>query len=284
MPDENFEKRMEDWADHEAGLAPELRPTAEMVRLVEEKGKRRGFHFSFPRSSHVGVVLVSLSVIIITYISLFKPDLLMAPPPEQLAYVSQREVRMPKAPITTLETHPPEKGKGRGSRIHQLVEFQVHRGDPHRIEALDLRQGKFDPLTLTSQDSFRLLIKANQKRYLYIYQLIPTGEFQPLHPQIELQPMPANQKVFLPVKPNWFYLSGEPGKYCLFLITSPYRIIELEDLFDQYVEAFALAEGPVPDPTAPQTAASALESYILSIAASANPDLELWQLKLYLEE
>jgi hypothetical protein len=283
MSGKKFENQMEEWALHETSLAPELKPTNEMVQMVKEKRKKPNFRVFWPRSSHVGVVLAAVSLIFITYLSLYKPIFLTRNVPEQLAYVSQREVRLPKAPITQLITPPQEKGESRRSEIHQLAELQIHRGDPHRIVALDLRADMFKPVSLSSQDSFRLLMKTNQPRYLYIYQFYPPQKFQPLHPRVELQPMPPNQKVFLPVKPDWFFLSGDPGEYTLFIISSPSRILELEDLYEEYSQSLDPSINPIPDPEAPQKAASALHSYILSIKAAASPGVELWQLEFFLE-
>jgi hypothetical protein len=283
MPEEKFDKQMEEWALHETNLAPKLQPTNEMVELVKQKGKRGGFRTFWPRTPQIGVILTAASLILITYLSLFKPDFLTKPVPEQLAFVSQREVMMPKAPIIQLDPLPIEKGGTRSLKTHQLAEFQIHRRDSHRIVSIDLRQDVFEPIPLSSQDSFRLLIKANQPRYLYIFQYNPPQNIQPLHPKIELQPFPPNQKVFLPVKPDWFHISGEPGEYHLLIISTSTRIIELEDLYNEYIEALDPSTSPTPVPEARQTAASGLYSYILSIKASAHPDVELWQLEFFLE-
>ena len=49
MRDEDLEKLMERWADHEIASAPEMHPTADMYRMVRAKTRRNRFSVLFAR-------------------------------------------------------------------------------------------------------------------------------------------------------------------------------------------------------------------------------------------
>jgi hypothetical protein len=273
IKNESFEKRMEAWATQQAEESPQLEPTPEMIRLVEVKRRERPQPFPLPRWSHVAVALSAAVIILTTYISLYKPDLLFKTSPEAFTYVARRQVSISEVRHNTLEGVPPDQGKGRGPEIYQQLDMQVHRGAENRIDSLDLRYQLDQPLTLTPKDSYRILLKAKKERVLYLFLRSPSGEFQALINPFSLQVLPAKEKIFLPTKPDWFYLLGEPGEYQLYLVSIPERESELERLYLQHTTSRK--------PEQVAIAASALQSYLSTIGYS--PETAIWQLSFTFE-
>jgi hypothetical protein len=269
MQDDQFKKRMDDWVEEEVKTAPKLRPTVEMYRLVKLKGEKRPPITFQLRWAHVGVALAGLIILLSTYLTLFTPDSLVNPTPEQLAYIPQREIQISEALWVTMEARPPDKGKGRGADSFEQMAFQVHRGTTNQIETLDLQQKLVSTLNLSHQDSYRLLIKTNQERYLYIYQLRSTDQFQTLHQQLSQNPIPAGTVIYLPDQLNWYYLDEKPGEYKLYVISSAIRLNELEERYNQCIKTT--------DPDAAPTACTELRYKILTIENSTNTDVEIWQ-------
>ncbi len=277
MQNDQFDKRMEKWAEQEAETAPGLQPTPEMIQLVGSKKGKYSSGIPFFDWSHAVVALAALIICLITYTSFLKPNLLSNSIPETVLSVAQRAVMLSDASYNTLPARPLGQGKGRGPAPFQQIDFQIYCGATNQIDSLDLRYELLNPLTLTSQDSYRLLLKSQSEQFLYLFLQDPAGEFQALHHQLDSQRLPGQKKVFLPQKPNWFYLLGEHGEYKLYLISTPTKISEFDDLFDQYIGAYY--------PETLQSARAALQSFILNIETSSpNKNTKLFQLVFHFEE
>jgi hypothetical protein len=270
MEQENFDKKMEDWAASEAKAAPELRPTAEMYRLVESKDEPvQKSWFQQRWVIPAGLALTALIFLIIGGVILRNATPWFGPAPvQQISFVELR-----KGPDIHPET--PEKGKGRGAHIYQQLTFQVHYGVPQKIESFDLRNPLTKSIALTSTDDFRLLIQPSQPSYLYIYLVSPNNEYQALHPETGFNPLHPVVTTLLPAHLNWFYLSGENGAYRLLLITATQTLPELDERYDQYVHNLA-------DPHS-ESFHNALSAYLESLTMDPTNDIETWELSINLQ-
>jgi len=271
MTDEKFDKRMQDWAERETNAAPDLRPTTEMYRLVESKGKRTWSIWNHPRwVASAGVILAAFILLVIGGLILSYPTAWFRPATyQQVAFVHMREG-------TVVHPEPPEKGKGKGESAFQQLTFQVHRHADGMIESLDIQESITKPIHLTNRDDFRLLIQPAQSRYLYIYLVNPSGDYQALHPENGFNPLHPVIRTVLPKQPDWFYLSGESGTYDLRLVTASDEIPELDELYDQYMQRIS-------EPDA-ESARNNFIEFLESIITDRSRDLEVWELNLILKD
>jgi len=270
MTDENFDKRLEDWAAREVETAPELEPTTEMYRLVELKGKRARAFWNKPRwAVTAGVILAVLVLLIIgglilgDLVAWFRPTTV-----QQVAFVEVREGQ-------DFHSEPPEKGKGKGVSSFQQLTFQVHRQIDGMVESLEIRESIKKPIHLTTTDDFRLLLQPAQLRYLYMYLVNPTDDYMALHPETGFNPLHPLVTTLLPDQLNWFYLTGERGVYRLLLVTATHEIPELDERYNQYLQQIASPDY--------ESTRNALSEYLESISTNNSKDLDIWELTLIFE-
>ena len=81
MREDDFEKTMEAWAGHEIGAAPEMRPTAEMYRLLQARQKEKSVSLASPRWALAGAAIAGLLVLALLYGVFFRAPSLFEPPP-----------------------------------------------------------------------------------------------------------------------------------------------------------------------------------------------------------
>ena len=266
MPERDFDQRMEAWAAAEARAAPDLRPTEEMVRLVESR-RRPVATRPAPSLRVAGPAWAALALLILS--GLFIASLTTwseRTPVQQVAFVEQRTG--PDAQVAA-----PDRGKGRGEEDLALLVLQIHRGAAGSVASIDLLAPLAGPVVLSPGDDFRLAVQAAATRMLYAFQVSPAGDYLALHPEPGFNPLVPGQTVTLPASPNWFYLSGESGEYRLILIAAPGPLVDLSALYDQYVGA---ADGRDRD--------SARQALDEEIQAFRDGDLALWELTLQLKE
>jgi hypothetical protein len=270
MPEDNFDKRMEDWTAGEIEAAPELRPTSEMYSLVESKGRRVRILWFQPHKMAAGMALAALLLLVIGGLILDDPAAWFRPAPvHQIAFVEQR---------MGSDIHPetPGKGKGRGNQSFQQLTLQVNRGAAGPIESFDLLNPITIPIDLTTSDDFRLQIQPTQTRNLYLFLVNPNNGYLALHPEKGFIPLHPEVATLLPSRPNWFYLSGESGAYHLLLITATHAVPELDELYNQYVQR---STGPDFE-----SAQLALSEYLESITSGSAKGFEVWELTLSLQD
>lgn len=262
---------MEPQGEVEMGNSPELDPSIKMVEKVKSKAVKTNPSRLFIDWTHGVVAITALIILVITYTSLIKPDLIFEPAPKKLPPVDTRQVSLSGADYRTLAPQPPETGRARGREPFQQLDFQIYRAERNEVDTLDLRYELLDPLLISAQDSYRLILKPNFHQVVYLYLQQPTGKFQDLHGQLNTQRYPEGRRKFLPEKPNWFYHRGDPGDYKFYLISSSDRIYEIEELYDQINWVLTEEEK--------QAATLALQNYINQlIATTENDDIQVWQL------
>jgi hypothetical protein len=237
MRDDDLEKIMDEWAAHEIESASQMRPTAEMHRLVQARQTRRPSYLFSSRWAMTGAAMVGLIVLAILYAVLLQPS---TPPSQKVAFVEQREgfpaekgVDIRKGAAT-----PSEKGsRGEPAAFSQLL-FQFQHQDSRSVEAIDLQNPPTQILALTWADNYRLLMEPAQDRYVYVFQLTSSGALVQLFPNGTYSPTPnplrRGQTYYLPSEPNWFFLDENTGTERLYVVASAAPIQDLEDLYDQY--------------------------------------------------
>ena len=266
MTDENLNKQMEDWVEREISAAPELRPTEEMYQLVEAKDQQGQKSWIQSHWATMGVALTIFIALMIGWLILENPAIWFNPKSDHLvALVAQRE-------RPDLQPVPPEKGKGRGSQAFQQITLQIHAAAVGKIEAVDLREDLTKPITLTSQDDFRLLIQPDQPYYVYLFMVNAEDQYQALHPETGFHPLQPENITPLPSPPNWFYIAGENGAYRLLLIAAHNELPELDKRYQQSTS---------PDL---ESAQRALNEYIETLKTDKNQRFEVLELTIQLQE
>lgn len=241
MGDEELEKLMEAWAEKETASAPELRPTAEMYRLVRLKGQRKPRPFVFSRpalaaAGLAGLVLVVVLLVVVMGPRVF-PDLV---PGQHVAYVGLREGPVGDGGIVVKEPVVP-KGPGKGQQPFSRLWFQIWRQDLPYVESVDLQVPQEEVVRLTPADNYRLLLEPLEARHVYVFQETAAGILARLFPNegyTTLQnPLAAGQAAYLPAEPNWFYLGEEKGEERLYVVASAQPMQELEAQYARYSQA-----------------------------------------------
>jgi hypothetical protein len=240
MKDQDFDQAMDAWADHETEAAPEMRPTADMYRMVRTKQKRP-VPFFYSRWAAVGAAVVGLMVFAVLYTALF----LKVPSGREVALVGQRAGFASERGVVVRGTPPPRKGsKGEPVPFERLM-FHFQRQGSQLVEGLDLQVPQEEMISLASADNYRLLLEPAQDRCVYIFQLTSSGILVKLFPNGTYSsvqnPLQQGRTVHLPSEPNWFYLdetvASLAGEERLYIVASAQPMPDLDDLYAQYVQA-----------------------------------------------
>ena len=229
MKDEEFDKKMDAWASHEAESAPKLRPTEKMYHMIEAQAKKIPFHIHFRRvlvvvAAACLVIMVVLPVTI--YIMDNRPAL-----GQRKGFVSDKGMVI----------KPPTRrgGPKKGKIFFRQLMIHYQKADSQSAHGFDFRFPQDERLVLTDEDNYRLLIQPSGDRYVYAYQLNSDGKLMRLFPNGNYSPaqnpLKNEQEYYLPSKPNWLYLDGNAGEERIYVVGSNQPISELEDLYNQCV-------------------------------------------------
>jgi hypothetical protein len=244
MRDDEFKKALDTWAESEVESAPELHPTAEMVRLVQAKQKASRTLPGVSPWALVGAATAGL-VLIATLLALILNSGIVpgySPTPEGML-VAQRV-----GPVEVQTAIVKGGGKGRGEKgstqvaaVFRQLELQYKEQDSPTVQAVDLLNPPEETTTLTADDNYRLILEPAEEIHAYVYQLTSSGDLVELFPNTAYgqvsNPLAARQPTVLPAEPNWFYLDDTPGEERLFVVASPKPLEGLDGLYDQYVQA-----------------------------------------------
>ena len=243
MRDEKFEKTMEAWAKHETLSAPEMRPTAEMYRMVEARRKPGILTILFSRRAVWATAVTSLMVLMVLYVRLYDPFRLFAPPPvQEVAYVGLRAGFAAQKGVIVIGTSVPSRGgpKKAPPILARLV-LQSQEPDSPFVQALDLQNPPDQAVTLTSADNYRLVLEPVKDGYVYVFQFTSSGVLVKLFPNETYNPaqnpVRQGQSHYLPSQPNWFYLGQEKGEERLYIVASTEPLPQLEEGHSQYSAA-----------------------------------------------
>jgi hypothetical protein len=240
MPTDDFDKLMDHWADQETRSAPEQSPPADMYRMVKARKRRIPIPFLSPRRSIAGLVLACLVLLAISYVVIYRPSFLFGSSSEQvIAFVQQRQGVTSGDGIIFLEPEQPGKEPRAAVNCFQKLIFQFYLPASRFVEAIDLRFPNTEPLSLASEDNYRLTIEPAETCYVYIYQVNAARTLSRLFPDPAYSsiqnPPPPGEITILPSEPSWFYLQGEKGEQHLYIIASLKPVPDLENLYTQTI-------------------------------------------------
>jgi len=241
MRDQDFEKIMEAWAEHETASAPDLHPTADVYRMVRARQKRRPIFPALSSRMTLATAAASLTLFLVAYIVLFQPSLRSGSPSGQwVALVGQREGFVAERDVVVRDVTP-DTGKGRGSVPFGQLLLHVQKPDARFVEAINLQAPPKGTIRLTSADNYRLLLAPGKDGYVYVFQFTSSSTLVKLFPNsvysAARNPLQRGRTYYLPSKPNWFYLGQEKGKERLYVVASPGPLPDLEDLYTRYSQA-----------------------------------------------
>jgi hypothetical protein len=244
MRDEDLEKIMERWADHEIASAPEMHPTADMYRMVRAKMRRNRFSVLFARRFAVAAAAAGLVVFLVFYTMIFQPDMRSgAPVGQKVALVEQREAFPAEKGVVVKGAVSPSGKSGRGGpAVFSQLMFQYQKQDSKSVEGIDLQLPQEEMVTLTQADNYRLLLEPVEDRYVYVFQITPSNILARLFPDEAYSavqnPLQAGSRHYLPSEPNWFYLRGDVGEAHIYVVASPLPLRGLEDAYIHYTQMY----------------------------------------------
>jgi hypothetical protein len=241
MRDDEFKKAMESWAESETESAPDLRPTPEMVRLVQAKQEpRRALPIS-SRWAVAGAAVAGLLLIAAAFVLILRSGATPGYLPTPEGTLIAQRVGPDVVQMTTVVRGGKgqgEKGPSRGQAAFQQLVFELQRQDSPVVQTVDLLNPPGESPTLTPADNYRLVLEPVEERHVHVYQLTSPGRLARLFPNPAysevLNPLPAGQLMMLPADPNWLFLDGPPGQERLYIVASPQPLQALDDLYAQY--------------------------------------------------
>jgi hypothetical protein len=241
MRDDEFQKALDTWAESEIESAPDLRPTAEMVRLVRAKQAPRRVH-SFPsRWAVAGAAAAGLLLIAALVAVILRSGVIPGyrPAPEEML-IAQRVGPVEVQTAVVKGDGKGEGGKGpiRGQAAFRQLVFEIGQQDSSIVQAVDLLNPPEETLALTVADNYRIVLEPVEERHVYVYQLTSSASLVQLFPNPAYSagpnPLVPGQLTTLPAEPNWLYLDGAAGEERLYVVASPQPLQDLDDLYTQY--------------------------------------------------
>lgn len=242
MSDEELERTLDEWADHEIESAPELRPTEEMYSQVRARGPGRPFSIRSSRPALVALALGSLALVVVLYALLARPaNLPPAPSGQEIAYVGQREGAAGEGVVVHDPVVPKGRGPRKGAIFFERLWFQSHEQDSQVVESIDLQVLQEEVITLGLTDNYRLVVEPSEDTHIYVFQLSPDNQLARLFPNEAhapaQNPLPPGKSFYLPASPNWFYLGEGKGEERLYVVASLEPAANLEALYAQHRQA-----------------------------------------------
>jgi hypothetical protein len=243
MRDDEFQKALDTWAESEKESAPDLRPTAEMVRLVRAKQEPRRTPPISSRWAVAGAAAVSLVLVAALFALLLSSGVIPGwlPTPETpLIAMREGPGELPTVIVQGGGKGPGGKGPSRGQAAFRQLVLETQQQDSPIVQAVDLLSPPEEILVLTPADDYRLVLEPVEGRHVYVYQLTSSGSLVQLFPNPAYSaapnPLPPGQLTLLPAEPNWLYLDGSPGEERLYVVASPQPLQDLDDLYAQYTQ------------------------------------------------
>jgi len=172
MKDEEFDKKMDDWASHEVESAPELRPKEKMYRMIEAQVGKVPLHIHFRRVL-VMVAAACLVIMVVLPVTIYIMDNRPA--------LGQRKGFVSDAGIVI---KPPTRrgGPKKGQISFRKLMIHYQKADSQSAHGFDFRFPQDERLTLTDEDNYRLFIQPADNRYVYAYQLDSDSQMMRLFP------------------------------------------------------------------------------------------------------
>jgi len=236
MKDQDFEKTMETWLDHEIKSATALRPKPALYRMVEARQKRPLLPFLSMRWGTAGAAIVGL---LVTLVALLRfPTLLSIPTSPTEVAVALRE-GFPAEKMFAIEpTAPIRKGPEKGAEAFRQLRFEFQKPTIPFIKDIDLSAPSESVITITADDNYRLFLEPAEMHYIYVFQRTASDEFVQLFPNAAYtpleNPLEQGQAFYLPSPPNWLYLDDVEGTSRIYIIASTQPMADLDSYSTQY--------------------------------------------------
>ena len=241
MRDREFQKAVERWAEAEIESVPDLRPTPEMIVLVQAKQeprRARAISSRWAVAATAGILVVAALVTLI-----LKPGLIPGYTPTPEATLIAQRVG-PDAVQTVIVQGEGKgagaKGPARGLSAFRQVLFEVQRPDSPALLAIDLQSPPEETMVLTPADNYRLALELVDERHVYVYQSTSSGSLVQIFPNPAYSaaenPLLPGQLTSLPDEPNWLYLDGVPGEEQLYVLAAPEPLRRLDTLYAKYTQ------------------------------------------------
>ena len=238
MKDDEFQKALDTWAESEIESAPDLRPTEEMVHLVEAKQEPRRALPITSRWAVTGAAAAGLVLVAALFALLLWSGIIPGwPHAAEAPLIAMRE-GPGELPTVTVQGG----GKGpSGARIaFRQLALETRQQDSPNVQAVDLLSPPEESVVLTEADDYRLVLEPVGDRHVYVYQLTSSGSLVQLFPNPAYSavsnPLLPGQLTMLPAEPNWFYLDGSPGEERLYVTAAPQPLPALDDLYAEYTQ------------------------------------------------
>jgi hypothetical protein len=249
VKDRDFDGILEKWAEYEAASAPDLSPTPAMYQTVLSfKHTRQPAPF-FRRWLALSAAAAALLILAVIYPAVFGPSP-GAPgwSGRELEIVGLREMPVSekgtaRTPVSDKagpqsEAVSPKPGKKGPAHLFRKLEFQFRAERSPAISSLDVRGPREETISLTSTDSYRLLMEPVDDVHTYVFQLAPPGILIDLFPNETYSPYrnPLGGKMayHLPPEANWFHPGLHRGEHRLYLLASTEPLGEVERLYGEY--------------------------------------------------
>ena len=243
MRDDEFQQAMDAWVESEIESAPDLRPTAEMIRLVQAKqAPRRAFSLS-SRWVVAGAAAAGLVLVVVLFALILRSSVIPGwPPTPEVMLIAQRAgpAGVQTAVVKGGEKGPGEKGSMRGQAAFLRLVFEIQRPDDPIVQAVDLLNPPRETISLTPDDNYRLALELVEARHVHVYQLTSSGNLVRLFPNPAYSPaenpLLPGLATLLPAGPNWLYLDGVPGEERLYVVASTGPLQNLDDLYARHTQ------------------------------------------------
>ncbi len=122
--------------------------------------------------------------------------------------------------------------------VGERIQFQVQPEGSESIEDFDASLVQDEVIALSSEDNYRLLIELPEERFVYVIQAGADAKILRLFPNVDYNPaknpLPAGEKIVVPLPPNWFYVEEDRGEMSVYVVTSAEPLQAWDEAYTDY--------------------------------------------------
>jgi len=236
MREKYFQAILQNWFRREFNSLSEIKPTAEVYELLQQKTKQQ---ITFLQKSRWFIGAAAMIMVIIISLTnfqrIFYPRQVVIP-----KLNTRKEVAKAEKPELMLErSFKMHKDVGSPIETKDKILFQLRReGLTHTIN-VDVTEQQDSYSVLNPNDNYRLMLNLKEPAYLYIFQI--NSENQPIKlfpdPDRGLQnPLKAERDYFCPAENEWYYLDEITGFETIYICLSAEEIPALIKMFDEFYQ------------------------------------------------
>ncbi len=261
MDEKKYEELMERWAAREMEAAPETVPAPEVYRRLGAKAQKRGRRpISWAvRWGTVGLVGAAVILFVVLQPSteagspvglrtgfpvekeaekfaLKERNAATGEQAQPAAPVAGSRGRLDKDEVGGVEKRSLPKKEAASERF--VVEIQLE-GSPG-VHEWDIERPGEEPLSLSEQDNYRLLLDLSVERHVYVFQFGPGERLAVIFPNPGYSsaggPLQAGQ-TRIPAPPDWFFPAEGEGEATMDVVISGKPNPEIEGLIKRHSAA-----------------------------------------------